>query len=75
MTIASYTIPGYYWLFVIVAIAAYECWAVLTGNHTLSEWVWVQEGHYPWFKWVVAGGLAGLLAHFFFTSTPTPPTL
>ncbi len=63
MTVPSFSIPGYFWLAVIVAVAVYELWAVITGNHTLSQWVWLQEGNYPWFKWVVAGGLAGLMIH------------
>ncbi len=64
MTLPSFSIPGYFWLGIAVAIGAYELWAVLTGNHTLSQWVWLQEGNYPWFKWVVGGSLAGLMIHF-----------
>ena len=59
---------AYLWLSLILAVLGFETYAVVThagGTATLSEWIWMADERWAWFRYVVLAAVALLMLHFF----------
>ena len=51
------------WLAILGIVIGFEWWAVATGSHTLSQWLWKHRIA----KWLGVIGLSAFLIHMFAT--------
>lgn len=61
---------GRIWLLIVLIAVVFEVYAGSAHQQTLSQWVWMVDAKYGWFRYVVLGFVGLLMVHFFVVHWP-----